>query len=242
MKKPIQLLNYISMILCIGILSACGGAGSNYESEEASEESTEEVMEEVVEESAPQTNTAIAINHTVEDWAKWKEAFDNHDSLRKMNGFMEPSLFVSVDNPNDVHVFIPSKDHESARAFSSSEDLKSAMQEAGVTGEPKMGFLDIVEMGDGKYETMDRLLIVHAVADYDIWKTAFDEHASKRAEAELEFTGLARSNDNPNEVSVMFAVGNKEKADEFLASEEMKEVMKNAGVEGEPVFNWLTKM
>ena len=40
----------------------------------------------------------------------------------------------------------------------------------------------------------------------------------------------------------MFAVVNKEKADELLASDEMKETMKNAGVEGEPVFNWLTKM
>lgn len=239
MKTSIRLLRYLSIALCFCLVFACGSGGSN-DSEESSE-ATEEVAEETMEEPAPELKTAMAVSHEVEDWEKWKESFDNHDSMRTVNGLREASIYVDADNSNRVTAFIPSKDHESARAFAGSEDLKGAMEEAGVAGEPRIYYLDIVEISDAQYETMDRLRVDHTVADFDDWKNAFDADSSNRDDSGLGFVGMATSNDNPNDVTIMFAVLDKEKADTFLASENLKEVMKNAGVEGEPRFSWLVK-
>lgn len=243
MKTSIRLLSYLSIALCFSLVFACGSGGS-YDSEESTDESseaTEEVAEEPMEEPAPEIKTAMMVSHMVEDWDMWKEEFDNHDSTRTANGFGKASVYVDVENSNSVTVFAPSKDHDAARGFASSEDLKSAMEKSGVAGEPTIIYLDMVELGDEKYETMDRLLIIHEVEDFDSWKKAFDDDSANRDESELGFIGMATSNDNPNEVGIMFAVNDKDKAQAMLGSEDMKETMKNAGVQGEPRISWLVQ-
>ncbi len=87
----------------------------------------------------------LIIRHKVEDFAKWKAVYDDVVSLRKESGNTGARLLRSADNPNEIVVVNEFPDIDKARQFSQSEDLKQAMQKAGVSDHPDMYFLDEVE-------------------------------------------------------------------------------------------------
>jgi heme-degrading monooxygenase HmoA len=87
----------------------------------------------------------IQVQHTVEDYARWKEGFDNHAAARQAGGATdEVYIMRNVDNQNELTVILGWSDLEQARAFTQSASLKEAMQKAGVTGPPEIRFLEAV--------------------------------------------------------------------------------------------------
>ena len=44
----------------------------------------------------------MLIRHKVADFAKWKPAYDAHQSARQSAGLKEEHLFHNADNPNEV--------------------------------------------------------------------------------------------------------------------------------------------
>jgi heme-degrading monooxygenase HmoA len=85
----------------------------------------------------------IQVQHTVEDYARWKEGFDNHAAARQAGGATdEVYIMRNVDNQNELTVILGWSDLEKARAFTQSASLKEAMQKAGVTGPPEVRFLE----------------------------------------------------------------------------------------------------
>ena len=54
-------------------------------------------------------------------------------------------MLRSADNPNEIVVVDEFDDMDKARQFAQSEDLKQAMQKAGVSDHPDIYFLDEVE-------------------------------------------------------------------------------------------------
>ena len=56
-------------------------------------------------------------------------------------GVKGDAVFQSVDDPNDVTAWHDFDTVEAARAFVSSDELRSAMQKAGVQGEPEIWFV-----------------------------------------------------------------------------------------------------
>jgi len=90
--------------------------------------------------------TYIYVRHSVEDYAKWREGFDNHAPARQAGGATDEAYIMrNVDDPNDLTVILGWNDLEKARAFSQSASLKEAMQDAGVTGAPEVRFLETVD-------------------------------------------------------------------------------------------------
>ncbi len=87
----------------------------------------------------------LMIRHKVEDYAKWKAVYDDVVSLRKDSGNKGARLLRSADNPNEIVLLNEFADMDKARQFAQSEDLKQAMQKAGVSDHPDMYFLDEVE-------------------------------------------------------------------------------------------------
>ena len=81
---------------------------------------------------------------------------------------------------------------------------------------------------------MNYLLIRHKVADFSKWKPAYDAHGSARASAGLKEERLLRNSDNPNEVVLLFAAQDLNKAKEFAASDELGQRMEQAGVTDKP--------
>jgi quinol monooxygenase YgiN len=87
----------------------------------------------------------VLIRHKVEDYAKWKSVFDEHGPARKASGCKGGQLLRSADNPNELVILLEWNEIANARQFVQSDDLRQAMQRAGVTGQPDVFFLDEVE-------------------------------------------------------------------------------------------------
>lgn len=85
----------------------------------------------------------IHIRHRVEDFARWKEVYDNHAAARQAGGATDEAYVMrNVDDPNEVTLLLGWSDGEKARAFTQSASLKEAMQDASVTGPPEVRFLE----------------------------------------------------------------------------------------------------
>jgi heme-degrading monooxygenase HmoA len=84
----------------------------------------------------------MIIRHKVADYPRWKEAFDSHLNTRKAAGETDSRVMQSVDDPREVTIFLDWDSLERARRFAASDDLKQAMQKAGVLGDPDVRFLE----------------------------------------------------------------------------------------------------
>jgi len=76
-------------------------------------------------------------------------------------------------------------------------------------------------------------VVNHKVNDFEVWKQAFDAHASIREEFGVKDHFVLQSLEDANLVTVV-AEGELEKIQEFMNSEELKNVMTDAGVIGPP--------
>ncbi len=87
----------------------------------------------------------LLIRHKVEDYDRWKKAFDDHESIRQAAGSKGGYLFRNADNSNEVVMIVEMEDLDRARQFVGSDDLRQAMEGAGVTGPPEILFLELAD-------------------------------------------------------------------------------------------------
>lgn len=87
----------------------------------------------------------LLFRHKVEDYKKWKSIFDAARAMRKEGGQGEGQIFHVEGSPNNLFLLFEWDSLENAHKFVQSEDLRKAMQEAGVTEPPEMYFLHGVE-------------------------------------------------------------------------------------------------
>ena len=89
--------------------------------------------------------SSILIRHRVGDFAKWKRAFDEHETARRGAGITAHSLYREADDPSVVTITFKVEDLDRAKEFASSDDLRSTMERAGVQGPPEIWFAESVE-------------------------------------------------------------------------------------------------
>jgi len=83
----------------------------------------------------------VIVRHKVADYGKWKQAFDSHLNRRMAGGETGCRVFHSVDDPREVTVFSDWDNVDHARRFMESDDLRAAMKNAGVVGDPEIAYL-----------------------------------------------------------------------------------------------------
>jgi hypothetical protein len=83
----------------------------------------------------------LFVRHNVADYEDWRKVYDEFDATRRPMGVTDDAVFQAIDNPNDVTVWHDFDTAEAATVFASSEELKNAMQHAGVQGEPEIWFV-----------------------------------------------------------------------------------------------------
>ena len=83
----------------------------------------------------------LFVRHNVEDYQAWRKGYDEFDQVRRPMSVTGDAVFQSIDNPNDVTVWHDFDTAELAQAFASSDELRNAMQGAGVQGEPQIWFV-----------------------------------------------------------------------------------------------------
>jgi hypothetical protein len=89
---------------------------------------------------------------------------------------------------------------------------------------------------------MINVLIHHEVADYMAWKAVFDSNLDWRRKQGERSCHIYRSAGNVNSLTLFFEWESLEKARAFLASDELKTKMANAGVKGPPQVEFLTEV
>ena len=92
---------------------------------------------------------AMIIRHRVANFDKWLEAFEAHMGKRKEMGSTKSVVWQDVADENSVFVLIKVDDRKRARDFAASEDLKQAMQDAGVLEEPTINYIENGRQFDG---------------------------------------------------------------------------------------------
>jgi hypothetical protein len=83
----------------------------------------------------------LFVRINVGDYETWRKAYDEFYGTRGAMGVVGAAAFQSVDDPNDVTVWHDFESADVARAFVSSDALRSVMQQAGVQGEPQIWFV-----------------------------------------------------------------------------------------------------
>jgi hypothetical protein len=89
--------------------------------------------------------TTLFVKHTVKDYDTWKTAYDAHGSQRKEYGASSASVHRDSNDPNTIVVTVRFPNAQAAMAFANSDDLKSAMSNAGVISQPELWFADDIE-------------------------------------------------------------------------------------------------
>ena len=88
---------------------------------------------------------------------------------------------------------------------------------------------------------MATLFVKHEVADFDVWKQAYDDFDAERATMGVTGAGVYQAEGNPNNVTIYHHFDSMDAAKSFMSSERLREVMVAAGVQGEPTVWYTTK-
>lgn len=91
--------------------------------------------------------THVLIRHKVTDFDKWKKAFDEFATFRKSSGEKAFQVMQHHQDSNNLYLMFEWDNEENARKFLGSEQLKEAMQSAGVADAPEINFLTEAHRG-----------------------------------------------------------------------------------------------
>jgi hypothetical protein len=81
----------------------------------------------------------ILLQIAIEDYAKWRPAFDRHKSMRQdQAGVTSERIYRNADDQKEVLVWLETADTNKTKEVSQSDEVKAFMKEAGVVGPPKV--------------------------------------------------------------------------------------------------------
>lgn len=83
----------------------------------------------------------MLVRHKIKDFNAWKHSYDAHAPMREASGLKEKYLLRNDLDQKEVIVLFTAEDLDRAKAFAASDDLRQAMQNAGVTDMPDVYFL-----------------------------------------------------------------------------------------------------
>ncbi|MBK5270040.1 MAG: hypothetical protein JJE22_03405, partial [Bacteroidia bacterium] len=104
------------------------------------------------------TDKVAIIQHPVADYDRWWPIFDADDAARKSYGITTIGVGRTIDNPNDVIMYLKIEDTTKANACMSRPDLKPLMDSAGVTGAPTIEYVNSIRNDTSKTDITDRIL------------------------------------------------------------------------------------
>lgn len=178
---------------------------------------------------------ALVVKHHVKDYGKFKAVFAARDSMRVANGMFNIGVARGIEDSNTVAVINRVDDLAKVRAFTSSADLKTAMDSSGVDSQPTFDWINVVRNDSSHIAQNERLMVKHHVKDFAQWLKVYDkEGKDTRASFGLMDRALGRGMEDSNMVYVVFAVTDMDKAMARGKSEELKKLMDEAGVDSTP--------
>lgn len=87
----------------------------------------------------------LIVRHRIQDYGAWKPVFDEHEASRREYGLVSHTLHHEVGDPNLITLMFRATDLDRAREFSTSQELKDAMERAGVISQPEIWYCEDIE-------------------------------------------------------------------------------------------------
>ncbi len=235
--KHVKFLATISVVAGMLFLSSCNSGKEKKADENTADTSTVKTETPAPPAPAPSGPTNImTIKHKVANYAKWKPLYESHDSARQANGLHNYVIARGIEDSNMVLVALKMDDVDKAKAMAASPELKNRMKKAGVTGPASFDYNTTVMNDTTAIQQTVRLMVKHKVKDWDAWKKVFDDHKQARIDAGLTDRVVAHTIGDNHNVTLVFAVADVAKAKAFINSKDLKDKMKEGGVEGPPNF------
>jgi hypothetical protein len=175
----------------------------------------------------------MTITHKVANYAKWKSAYDAHDSGRLSYGVHNFVICRGMDDSNMVMVAMRIDDVNKAKEMGSSKELMERMKKAGAS-KPSIEYTEAVMNDSTAIQSTVRVMVKHKVKDWSAWKKAFDSHKQARMDAGLTDRVVGHLVGDDHSVFIVFAVADIAKAKAFMQSKDLKDKMSEAGVVGPP--------
>ena len=82
----------------------------------------------------------LFVRHSVSNYQAWRKDYDDFAGTQKALGVTAQAVYRGIANPDDVTVTHEFDSLEAAQTFLLRDELKVAMQNAGVTGTPTIWF------------------------------------------------------------------------------------------------------
>jgi len=185
---------------------------------------------------------AVIVSYKVDDFEQWKTVFEAGEAGRAASGFLGHHVNRAEGDPNSLSIYFAIGDADAATAYSTSDDVKALMQDATVNSAPEMSWAIPVSEDIVWDRDLPAVIISHAVADFDAW---LEGYKSEEADAMREAAGVVghavnRSMDNPNVAVVYHQAESFDILHALTGSDELRLVMKEAGVTSEPEFSYHT--
>ena len=192
--------------------------------------------------AVPQQNTIITtaqnmvvVTNKVANFAKWKMAYDEHDSARLASGLHSYVIGRGLQDTNTVLVALKADDMDKAKAFAKAPGLKKAMQKGGVIGAPLISFFTATWQDTATIDSKIRSRTSFAVKDWDAWLKSFEEGKQERMDNGIAVRVIGHDVDDSKKVSLVTALTDTAKAFAYYKSDALKKRRAASGVVGEPV-------
>jgi len=174
----------------------------------------------------------LTVIHECKDYPTWKKAYDADAPKRAAAGLTEFHVLREHANANLVALMFGVSDVGRAKAFTTSPDLAATMKAAGIIGTPR------VRLRHGEYNrgsAANYATMTLTVRDCETARKAYPSDAADRKGAGLTDQGVLQLDDDPNNLLLMWTVGDVARAIAFFNSPALAAHMtKNAGVVGSP--------
>jgi hypothetical protein len=232
-------LKFPSVLLCAAMaffLTSCGGSEEKTNTGTTTSDST---VTTATSETTPEANVVttseniMIARHKVSNYAKWKDSYEAHDSLRVANGLHSYVIGRGVEDSNTVMVAVKADDMAKAKAFAKDPSLKQAMQKGGVVGTPSFRFTTVVYQDMAKNISDLRAMNMFTVKDWEAWKKSFESSRQIRADNGLTDRAYGYDADDNHKVILVLAINDTAKAEAFWKSDLIKQRRAEGGVVGD---------
>jgi hypothetical protein len=183
---------------------------------------------------------ALIISYQVADFDAWKAVFDDNKEGRIDNGFIGQHINRAEEDPNALAVYLAVGDTDAARAYAASDELRSLMAQAGVSSPPERMWVTPLRESVVWDRELPAMQVSHRVEDVDAWLDGYDANDELRRAAGIIGHAANQSNDDPSVVVVYHQAETFDTLRSFLRSDELRTVMKEAGVTSEPEVTFHT--